>query len=175
MKSIFKWLPVFCLSSCLLKSGEKVDLSDFDFGTTDSAELFFKNVRQSYYHLEERKQAKMNLFRLSNFSEGGRHPSIQPMIIHHWPIDEASIWLEFDSTFSSPITFTLFKDQVSSTVSFNGSSRQEHLKLANSIFEVLLDSGSVRCGGEELFAFGTADRLNYKVVMNDYYRLVGLK
>jgi len=166
-------LLLLVLYSCLLKSEDKVNLENFDFHTNDSNELFFKNIRQSDYHIEELKEAKMNIFRLKAY--GSESPFIQPIIIHNWGLDQASIWLELDSTISVPLSIELKKPGNQETLLFNGQSRKEHLEVSNRLFEALLDSSQVFVGDVELLKFSSEDRKNYRIVLNDYYRLVALK
>ncbi|MEM1408742.1 MAG: hypothetical protein AAGG59_18305, partial [Bacteroidota bacterium] len=60
---VFILIAVF---SCHINADKKVTLDNFEFKTGDDTELFFKNVRQSYYDLEENQAAKFNLFRFSD-------------------------------------------------------------------------------------------------------------
>ena len=56
------WIAVFsALVGCSVNADKKVSLENFEFKTGDDTELFFKNVRQSYYDLEEKKAANFNL------------------------------------------------------------------------------------------------------------------
>lgn len=168
------WLLLVVLSSCLLKTQEKVDLSNFDFSTTDPSELFFKNVRQSDYELTEMKEAKLNTFRLKGIEKKG----LYPVIIHHWALDKAYVWLEKDESLVSegPVPLVLInREGKTDQFDFGGVSKEEHLKMANSIFEIIIDSGRVFVNEAELFPFGSPERKNYRIVLNDYYRLVELK
>ena len=172
MKSLFTILPALFLFSCLLSTDQKVDLNDFDFSTTDDSEIFFKNVRQSEYEIIEMKEARMNIFQMTGLSQTS---SLWPKIIHNWSLDQASIWLETDTALQKPISILITTPTSSNTILFSGETRMEHLETSNAIFEAILDSSKVFVNDQEIFAMGSSQRKDFRVVMNDYFRLVGLK
>ncbi len=161
---------VMVTTSCVLNQEETVDLDNFNFKTTDSSEIFFKNVRQSAYSMEEMKAAKMNVFKLAKLSEA----KVRPSIVHHWLVDEASLLLEFDSAISSPVVLIAGPDPVDS-ITFTGNNRLDHLKTANFLFEAATDSLQVFAADIELLPPGSTERKLFRILMNDYYRLVDLK
>lgn len=169
---IVKALPLLLLLSCVLNTNEKVDLTDFDYSTTDDAELFFKNIRQSEYDLEEMKEAQMNIFTLKGRKQ---EAPIWPTIIHNWSLDQATIWLQVDSSLQRPIEILIKTGGAEENLFFEGESRQEHLIVANKLFEATLDSAQVFVNGQEVMDITSSYRSDYRIVMNDYYRLVGLK
>lgn len=162
------------LPSCLLQSDKPIDLDDFEFKTTDSSELFFKNVRQSYYELEERKEAKMNVFRWRENKQ--TETKIQPIIIHNWLRDEAYLWLEVDDTLiaEAPV-FILAGDTETIEHSFSNNSKEDNFKMANLIFNAILDNADISLSGIQILEKESQERSDFMLVMNDYYRLVSLK
>jgi len=173
MKRLVFALLVLC-QSCLLKTDEKVDLKDFDFSTTDSSELFFKNIRQSDYKIEERTTAKMNLFTYRSFAEKELVP-IYPRIIHNWRADQAYIWLELNHQSDSTLIGISKPDLPKLEIAFEASSKEEHFETVNTIFEALLDSSRIYLNGDEVLAIGSSQRADFRLIVNDYYRLVNLK
>ena len=87
------FLIALLFSSCSIDSNKKVPEGTIDFSTRDDTEIFFKNIRQSYYDLMELKEAKLNIFRWSDSPDISK-PTVQLAIIHNWYEDEAFIWIE---------------------------------------------------------------------------------
>ncbi len=164
---------IFLSAGCQLSVNDRVSLEGFDFGTTDPSELFFKNVRQSYYELEERREARMNVFRIKAVSDDS--VAITPAIIHHWAIDKAYLWLEPAETLSTPLDFRLVLRTEERQVTYDGSSPLNHIECATEIFHTILDDGQIFIEGMEILPKGSGAREQYRIVLNDYYRLVELK
>ena len=173
IKEIF--LSLICVIitySCHLRQNEKVDLRDFDFKTTDQAELFFKNVRQSEYRVVENKEAKINMFYYKRYDDLDS-TRFNPVIIHHWLVDKAYLWFEIAMTEESVDIF-IEKNQNTTVLSFGASSTLNHLEVNNAIFNALLDTANITYRDKPLFN-NEKESTFFKVVVNDYYRLVGLK
>ncbi|MEM9324324.1 MAG: hypothetical protein AAGA85_01655 [Bacteroidota bacterium] len=161
------------LSACQLAVNDRVVLDDFTFDTTDPSELFFKNVRQSYYDLEERGDAKMNVFRLSNESRDSL--GLYPVIIQHWAIDKAYLWLEPGAGLPEHFEVEVKGADGAETYNFDGRSPHNHLEVATAIFHGFLDEAQIKVAGRELMPAASDARSNFRIVANDYYRLVELK
>ena len=58
MKKVLFCIMFLMQYSCQIDRDKKVNFEDFNFKTGDDTEIFFKNMRQSYYDLEENKAAK---------------------------------------------------------------------------------------------------------------------
>ena len=161
------------VASCQLAVSDRVSLDDFDFSTTDPSELFFKNVRQSDYELEERTEARMNVFRISPSTRGSL--GLYPAIIHHWALDKAYVWLEPGSTLPQQFELDIQLPSSAKKLRFDGKSPMNHAEVATEIFHAILDNGTISIEGRELMPAGSPDRENFRIVLNDYYRLVELK
>ena len=172
-------LTLLLANSCILKQDQKVKFEEIDFKTTDDTELFFKNIRQSDYNLEDRTQAKIKMFRLKKFSHDSLSVELQPAIIHHWVSDKAYIWLEpggISKTLDKPMKVRVVNgDGTEVSVMFDGSSPQNHIKVAIAIFDASLTESSIYVGSKEILPVTHQNRRNFQLVMNDYFRLLGLK
>ncbi len=83
---------VFILIGCNSDKNKKVDVANFEFNTTDATELYFKNIRESYYNIEEKEGIK--IFRLKEYDEIDS-VWIKPMIVYHWRVDKNFLMFEF--------------------------------------------------------------------------------
>lgn len=175
---ISKPLLLLFATSCLLEQDKSIAIEDVHFNTTDDTELFFKNIRQSDYHLEVREEAKMNLFRLKAFDRDSTSLDLYPVIIHHWLVDKAYIWLE-PARVGEPIepleVVISTPDAEEIRISFDGSSPQNHLEVAMHLFDASLTDSRISVGGSEIMPVLSKNRKNYRIAMNDYFRLLGLK
>ena len=62
---------------------------------------FFKNVRKSYYEVEERKDQGIDLYRLKGRNQKAEYPLFEFSIVHNWRNDNAFIMLT-PNTFIGP-------------------------------------------------------------------------
>lgn len=171
------FLALSVVGSCTLNQDKSITLEDIDYDTRDDTELFFKNIRQSAYHLEENKPASINMFRLKDNQVDSTSLEPNPVIIHHWLRDKAYIWLEFGgrSNFEKPLQLSIAYPEGETTLTFDGSSPVNHTKVALALFNATLTEAEVTCGDIEILPLNSPSRSNYQLVLNDYFRLLGLK
>ncbi len=169
-------MPLLMLS-CTLNQEKPISIDDIDFSTRDDTEIFFKNIRQSSYILDENKPASINTFRLkaNRLDDASLEPN--PVIIHHWLRDKAYVWLEFGgkSDFDEPLEISIAYTQGEKALTFDGSSPHNHLEVALALFNASLSETRIYCNGTEVLAVSTPERTHYQLVLNDYFRLLGLK
>ncbi|MDW3196961.1 MAG: hypothetical protein R8G66_31580 [Cytophagales bacterium] len=167
----------FVCQSCSLDQDKSIALEDIDFDTRDDTELFFKNIRQSSYHLEENKPASINIFRLKDNPLDSNSLEPNPIIIHHWLRDKAYLWLEIGgvSNFDEPLEFTVAYPESEEVLKFDGASPKNHTEVALALFNACLSEATITCNGNKILAPNTSSKTNYQLIMNDYFRLLGLK
>lgn len=165
------------LVSCTLNQDKSIAIDDIDYDTRDDTELFFKNIRQSSYNLEENKPASINMFRLKDMLPDSSTLEPTPVIIHHWLRDKAYIWLEFggQSNFEEPLRISIAYPEGEKTLTFDGSSPINHTEVALALFNATLTEAKITCEDTEILQLNSPVRSNYQLVLNDYFRLLGLK
>lgn len=170
-------LFVAVLQSCVLDQDKPITIEDIHFDTRDDTELFFKNIRQSSYNLEENNPASINIFRLKDNTVDSSSVEPNPVIIHHWLRDKAYLWLEFggQSNFDEPLNITIAYADGEKTLQFDGSSPKNHTEVALELFNASMTDIKITCESEEILQLNTPARTNYQLVLNDYFRLLGLK
>ena len=175
--SLSIFLILMMISSCTLNQDKSISVDDIDFDTRDDTELFFKNIRQSSYHLEENKPASINLFRLKDYELDSTSLEPNPVIIHHWLRDKAYIWLEFGglSNFDKPLELSIAYPEGEKRIQFDGSSPNNHTEVAIELFNASLSEVKITCENTEILKVSSEYRSNYQLVLNDYFRLLGLK
>jgi hypothetical protein len=164
------------LISCNIDRDRAVERDKFEFKTGDDTELFFKNVRQSDYELEENEAAGLRVFRHENIWPGDTIPVIVPAIVMNVLKDEAYILLEPSNGLEDedPLTVVLTGSGQADTVKLELPNRENNLEFATRIYEHLQQGGTFRVGIGGSFTDLLTDsryRESFRITMSDYYRL----
>ncbi|MEL7145624.1 MAG: hypothetical protein AAFO69_04590 [Bacteroidota bacterium] len=164
-------LMITALFSCNADRSKKVDIEDFDFSTTDASELYFKNVRESYYEIEEKDGIK--IYRLKDYQEVDSS-FFQPMIVFHWRSDRAFLMLEFDESVDAESLSirTGDVDKVYQVIQI-----KDHLTLANDIYNAVVDEQDIfiEQQGEMVAVFnGLTEKSNFSLVLYDFFRFTNV-
>lgn len=177
------WL-LFCLiltSACKNNPQMNVDKENPDFSTNDASELFFKNVRQVYYDLEEQAPTKLRLYRIKTRRQVADSPILHLALVHNWRYDEAYIILEPNAYFIANIPIQVLWQSPESnqegTYQFVYGSKQAHFKFASEIYESILANQQLFIlEGKKRIPFldNRVDRENFRKSMKDYYNLIGI-
>ena len=100
---------VWFLVSCHPNKNKLIDLNDLKFKTTDASEIFFKNIRKSYYEIEEIPESGIEMYRLKSDKE--LSTPLKPFIVYNWRQDFASIMFETQGINSESITLIFEKNE----------------------------------------------------------------
>jgi hypothetical protein len=168
---------VSLLTGCKIDRERVIDRSRFTFKVTSDSHLFFKNVRQLYYDVEDLPEAKWRVYRFSD-----RHiksPAIHPTIVIDWAKEESYLLLESDEQLANESTFQVYEydPQTGRKYAYQLAERgkENMLEFATKLYEGVMAGHEftvVVNGKEEPFLRDEEDRENFRVVMADYYRLI---
>ena len=92
MRVLILLVTIFCLTSCHPDKNKPVDLEKLRYQSTDASEIYFRNMRRSYYEIEENKEAAIDLYTLSGYDEFDQAYLI-PTIAFNWRNDFVAIML----------------------------------------------------------------------------------
>ena len=174
----FAALMIVVLTACNPDKKKKVDQTTISFTTNDASKLFFKNVRQSYYDLEEMEAAKMEIYRLKKRSESQERPVINIAIVNNWRYDEAYLVLEPNGRLNLAalkITWKNSETGESGSISFENGNKESIVHFADQIYDHIQDGSQFTAiinDGEESILELAEDREAFRITMVDYYRLV---
>ncbi|UZR94085.1 hypothetical protein [Chondrinema litorale] len=166
------------LASCDPDRKKLVDPEKHDYNTLESTELFFKNMRQPYYDLEEKKEAGLELFRLQDRIEDDSHALLNLCIIFNWRNDDAFIYLEPNNFFKDTTSFTIiWKNEQNKQGSFQfiQGNRDSHFEFAARVYNSILQEYQLFYEKNDvLFPVLDSDveRDVFRVTMFDYFRLI---
>jgi hypothetical protein len=168
-------LSVLCLSTgCRIDGDREVDRSRFSFKTGDDTELFFRNVRQSDYDLENNKIAKFNVFRHEDRPVADSIPWINPAIVVNYLQDEAYILIEPSPRLQDLEILTLIHPAGQDTITLETSNREANLEFATKIYEHLRQGDSLQVFTGDSYVPFLSDRIHaeaFRITLSDYFRL----
>ena len=166
------------LLECTNPKDSHIDSERPQFSTTESAELYFKNVRQYYYDMEELNGK--NLLRLSKSQPKVLYPNITLQITMDWRTDQAFLTLDENEFFpKNGVTEVYTSDStgVKEFIQFKQRDRNEAFATIARLYKSILNDHKlyVTLDGERYpLLHIKQDREAFRVTAYDYYRLVGL-
>ena len=168
MKWQIQLVMMIMLVSCHPDKNKTISRDELSFKTSDASELYFKNVRQSDYHIEERPEAGMNIFRLEEFTLAGK---LQPAIIINWRNDMAFFYFEQESE-TQESNFEI--DFQGEKRSFDLSNQKNHAELARQLYNAVLENKEMKVLDEVVFG-SAEERETFRRMYFDYLRLVDIR
>jgi len=162
--------------SCSIDNGREVDRKDFSFKTYDDTELFFKNMRQSYYDMEEIPAAKIKVFRFKKKNEMEVR-LLGVAIVMEWVNDRANILVEPDLVLGSMSTLKVVcssPDHQPTIIAMDAAGRESMLEFATQIYEGISQKRQFHTivGTDSIpILTNRVAREAFRVTMSDYYRL----
>lgn len=165
-------------SACQLDKNKGIDREKFTFKTDDGTEIFFKNMRQSYYDLEENEAAKFNIFRHKSRFTQDSLPILNLAIVVNYLQDEAYILLEPNALLQTyhPLTITWEDTSIDKKGQFNLDimNRENMLEFSSLLYEAILANYQLSLHDGTPLWQHPKQREAFRVTMSDYYRLTGI-
>lgn len=168
------------LISCNPDKNKRADPAKIKFTTSDDAELFFKNVRQQSYELQEMKAAKLLVYRHEDRNLQADYPLLQPALVVNWRYDEAYLLLEPGEAIPNDEPLVIgWQDTLqnkSGEYRFEFGNKEEHLRFAGELYSSILDGHKLYYLSDSLsvpFLDKKEDRKIFRLSLLDYYRLTG--
>ncbi len=180
MKSqYFQILILTILFACNPDKERAVDKDNQKFETKDPNRLFFKNVRQLYYHLKEENDGKIQILSLKSRVEEPERPTINVDLINNWYLDKAFPMLVFSSHFDSldQINIKIFyPDGANELLIFDKSApMNDHFSVVTTLYNAILKNATFEAMDLQTPLFTDKDEKDgFRITMVDYYRLVGI-
>ena len=181
INNILFLLVVLLLPACQSDQTQTLSVDDIDFMTNDASELFFKNVRQSYYDKQEIKAAGMDIFRMSDRNKEADYPLIHLAIAYNWRNDQAFLMVEPNGQITNPEAFELRSvnplRQDTAVIQYSMGNMKDQVAFAHRLFQALsAEEQLLWQDGQALVPIFDKldDREVLRKTMLDYYKLVGL-
>jgi hypothetical protein len=170
------------LSSCHPDKHKIINLAEPKFTTSDASELFFKNIRQSYYEKTEMKEAKLDVYRMKENTLDDTYPQLYPTIVINWRYDEAYVLLEPNAPIQDLDTLKIiWEDTINNKKGyyvFLRGNKSDHYQMATHLYNSIQEHHQLYVLQENNhkteFLPKPANRDTFRKIMFDYYRLVDL-
>lgn len=148
------------------------------YGTTSPSQLYFKNMRSSYYYREPSPQKNTDIYRLRKFAQTSKRAIVYPVIVNNWIEDEAYLFLRKNDYpgLKEPLRFTCQSDSSSTQFKLAVPNKKEQYDIAEQLYECIAEGSKLYVhlaeGDSTLLYDDVRDRNNFIRVMKDYYRLI---
>ncbi len=144
MRSIILALSFAGIFGCHPDQNKQVDLEKLQFQSTDASEIFFRNVRRSYYDIEENSTAAIELYTLSDykkFEEG----NIRPTLAYNWRNDFVAVMLNRSTKLSSEENLVLLfeNSEGSQKLIWNESDIKTQTAVAVKVYNAILNNDAI--------------------------------
>ncbi len=164
------------LVSCNIAKNRPVELAKVDFSTDDGSELFFRNVRASYYTMEEVEGQNAVIYNLNKPAADSNH-LFNHKIVFNWGADKAFLFFNSDKLNSTKDYKIICSNHATiDTFLFNNANvnfqRQSALMLYNKLVEgynmkIIIEDDAV-----DLFS-DIKQKERFRITVFDFLGLVG--
>ena len=177
MKNLSLLLIIALSFGCNPDKETRINSKKAKFKTSDASELFFKNVRQTYYNKDEIATAKLDVYK--NKKLLNHEPLLFPQIVHNWREDEAYILIEFDQQINELGSLQLlWKDSIGfQSETFPLVNKKVHFDIASQVYNNILNEKTnyIKINQDTVKLFPDTDtKEGFRITMVDFYRLVDM-
>jgi hypothetical protein len=179
-----KYLSIILLLLIIACSGDnekRVSRENVRFDTSDAAELFFKNVRQTAYDKQGLAGSDIEIYRLKERSTKENYPVVNLAIALNWMHDQAYLVVETNEYLRNEDSVVVNWNDPSGDAQgryiYAGGSKEDNFRWAVDLYTSIQDDHELSImvnGKEEPLMNEEADREAYRRTMLDYLRLVDL-
>ncbi len=180
-KYFFYWLAGMAVLVLLYiafgPKAKKIDLKSINFYSTESAELYFKNIRSFSYEREENEEARFVLYRIKTREKDTLIPAINFMLVSNWLQDENYIITEPQphDLLDSGLVWKNGED--SGLLSLSTKDAEDHYIFSASFYEQLTAESQFyyldKSQKHQQLRFSEDQRKSLKKTLSDYFKLVG--
>jgi hypothetical protein len=170
---------VLCLSlsACHPDKDKLIDIDNIRTTTTDASELFFKNVRQSDYALEENKEAKMNSFQLKDWPDSSL---CTVKVILNWYTDNAYLMFALNPPLNPEKGFTLMSTSEQGEIKtfFQPGNIRTQIELCATLYNHIKKNDQLQIRqGDETYPFleKPEEREAFRITVFDFLRLAEMR
>ena len=152
----------------------KFDVVNFD--TTESAELYFKNVRSFFYSVSEEGEGVFNAYRLKAMYADTNEFGIRFVIYNNWRQNMAFIRIDTNHTDLSQIDYfvSASANDKTDTIFAPDLYNESQYEFARNIFFAARDKKQIGVAHEnDTLWISPSQMVNLRKTLRDYFKLVG--
>ena len=174
---LVKWFVIWILGMSTLivfwyflgPKGRPISMQEVDCSTTQSSELYFKNIRSYFYQLEEHPESGFKIYRLKSSLETESHLPL--MIVHNWRMNEAFVLIDQEKGIELPLQLI---EQNGETVSLNNGSTDANYRFAAILYHIIDEEADFQLlSGKLEIQLSESEKKKLKRTLYDYFKLVG--
>ncbi|MTI41138.1 hypothetical protein [Fulvivirga lutimaris] len=171
------FLLFLIITGCKIDDDKTIDRDKLTFKIGTDTQLFFKNVRQSYYDLEENKAAKFNVFRFSDRSKNPEERVLNLAIVVNYLQDEAYLLIEPSEAIGNENIELRAQHPNNGDVKgaiLNEMNREAMLNFCTDVYELLVQGYQfeIKVGEEWRPVLDNHEAKEaFRITVSDYYRL----
>ncbi|MDA9072160.1 hypothetical protein N9J85_00560 [bacterium] len=145
---------------------KQINLQEIAFTSTNSSELYFKNMRSYFYDKEEREDARFMLYRI-----GSRNDALSFILVNNWLMDESYIIVE--SKYDN-FSVEWHYENETGIVKLDGENNRAHYVFAAELFEQLDRKADLwLLNSATKIPFSEEEKASLLTTLKDYFKLVG--
>ncbi|XOV92595.1 MAG: hypothetical protein ACFHWX_20610 [Bacteroidota bacterium] len=176
---VFYFLVLMILLGCHPDKNKLVDLYKLRFNSTDASEIFFKNIRRSYYEVEENPEAAIELYTLSGYNEI-KQPKLKPTIAYNWRNDFVAIMLSISENLKDQeALLIIFENETEERkLLYNESDVKTQTSVAIQLYNGILSSDEIFLvvNRQKLRLFSNSEEKDlFRVTVFDFLRFVEIR
>ncbi len=169
-------LAVYALFGPKSKS---IDWNDITYKSTESADLFFKNMRSFSYNIENDEKSNWRLMRIKSRNQDSTKATLNFLIVNNWLQDENYIIIEPNKKLSVDGTISLKweNSEQEEEIILNEFNAEANYIFAARFYEQLTAESNFSFLNQkkewEVLSLDEKDRKSLKKTLSDYFKLVG--
>lgn len=157
-----------------------VSLTDVNFHTLESTDLYFKNIRSYYYYTKVDSASGFELYQFKALANNFPNTLITPILIRNWRFDESYLHFQVDTAQLNTDSVWLYFEQnnqlVDSSLVFPANNFG-HYNTAALMWNLVNQGCAVYAGvhpnkKQPIFA-STEEQKHLLTLLKDYFKLVG--
>ena len=180
-KYFFYWLAgmvgIILLYVAFGPKAKKIDLKSINFYSTESAELYFKNIRSFSYDREENEEARFILYRIKSREKDTLIPKVNFMLVSNWLQDENYIIAEPHPNHLFDMGLMWKNGDSSGVIDLSTRDAENNYVFAASFYEQLTGESEFfyldNEGNKQQLIFSEDQRKSLNKTLKDYFKLVG--
>lgn len=175
--TILTMLLLLC-NACNPDKSKQIAKKALNFSTNDASELFFKNIRQSYYHTERKKGTNLKVYRHKDYDDCQEDQCrMKIVVVHNWQNDLAYALLELSDLhqeeMGDSLTVISTGDFRKDTFICDNSNIRNQLSFITDIYnELLQDKNLSYLTVNQEVPWDKREYEVFRVTCSDFYRLV---
>ncbi len=178
MRIVFISLAI-CFMGCHPDKNKLVDVDTLRFQSTDASEIYFRNLRRSYYQVEENKEAAVDLYTLSDY-QNFPHTILKPTIAYNWRNDFVAIMLNRSDELKKEENLVLVfqNPEGQEKMIFNEADIKTQTMVAIRLYNGILNKSEislVRNRQKELLFENQEEKELFRITIFDFLRFVEMR